>query len=143
MLEVKMELVRKILPNVYHIEEANGVYSTLIVGSERALLIDTGYGVFDLKHFVESVTEKPYDVVNTHGHPDHTLGNGAFSKTWISKVDVPVVEYNCSKKELKVTCDILSEHSGLPKEILSDIMKEKHFKYQWLEPNQVFDLGDT
>lgn len=42
----------KIAENIYHIYEPGNVYTTLIIGEEKALLIDTGYGFGDLAAFV-------------------------------------------------------------------------------------------
>lgn len=47
----------------------------LVEGAERALLIDTGFGVGDLKALCERLTDKPLLVVDTHSHGDHVLGN--------------------------------------------------------------------
>lgn len=46
----------------------------LIEGPEKALLIDTGQGVGDLRSCVEMLTDKPVTVVLTHNHADH-IGN--------------------------------------------------------------------
>ena len=43
----------------------------LVVGEEKALLIDTGFGIYSLKEKVRGITELPVTVVNTHAHPDH------------------------------------------------------------------------
>ncbi len=67
----------------------------LLEGSEKALLIDTGYGVGNLRAFVEKLTDKPLLVVNTHYHPDHAAGNGEFEEVYMSKgaeLDAPSVE---------------------------------------------------
>lgn len=66
----------------------------LLVGREKALLIDTGYGAGNLRAFVEQITDKPLVVVNTHFHPDHSGGNGEFEEVYVSwnyKVDEPSV----------------------------------------------------
>ena len=52
----------KISPAITRIKDGSDVCEYLIEGSERAALIDTGYGIGDLKGFVETLTEKPYDV---------------------------------------------------------------------------------
>ena len=48
----------------------------LLEGEEKALLIDTGWGAGNLREFVEKLTDKPVLVTNTHGHLDHSGGNG-------------------------------------------------------------------
>ena len=53
----------KIAENIYHIYEPGNVYTTLIIGEEKALLIDTGYGFGDLAAFVRTLTDKPLEVV--------------------------------------------------------------------------------
>ncbi len=37
--------VSQLKPNVYHIADPLGVFMTVIVGEEKALLLDTGYGI--------------------------------------------------------------------------------------------------
>ncbi len=54
-----------------HWEKTNMYY---FIGEERNLLIDTGTGIFPLKHILEEIDVKPIDVVLTHAHWDH-LGN--------------------------------------------------------------------
>jgi glyoxylase-like metal-dependent hydrolase (beta-lactamase superfamily II) len=60
----------------------------LVCGEERALLIDTGWGVGDLPALAASLSPLPLTVVNTHGHPDHTYGNGQFSEVYVHPGDV-------------------------------------------------------
>lgn len=57
----------------------------LLIGSERALLIDTGYGEGNLRAVVEEITDKPVTVINTHGHFDHTGGNGWWPKVLMAQ----------------------------------------------------------
>jgi glyoxylase-like metal-dependent hydrolase (beta-lactamase superfamily II) len=59
----------------------------LLTGRERALLLDTGWGVGDLPALVASFTDLPLTVVNTHGHPDHVGGNGQFAQVAIADAD--------------------------------------------------------
>lgn len=56
----------------------------LLVGSEKALLIDTGYGEGNLREVVESITDLPVLVVNTHGHFDHSGGNGWWTEVFLA-----------------------------------------------------------
>ncbi len=75
----------QIAPNTWCITNrwANFIY--LLVGEEKAMLIDTGSGEGDIRAFVETITDKPVMVVNTHGHFDHTGGNSCWSEAWMSK----------------------------------------------------------
>ena len=57
----------------------------LLEGEEKALLLDTGYGVGNLREYVERLTEKPVIVANTHYHPDHSAGNGEFEQVYLSR----------------------------------------------------------
>ena len=43
----------------------------LLEGDEKALLIDTGWGSGTLRPYVERLTQKPVQVILTHGHLDH------------------------------------------------------------------------
>ena len=58
-----------------------------VSGGERCLLMDTGWGVGDLPALVASLSPLPLTVVNTHGHPDHTFGNGQFARVYVHMAD--------------------------------------------------------
>ena len=95
----------KIRENIWHIEEDNGVYCTLIKGSKIAILIDTGYGKRNLRAFVEANVTTPYIVINSHGHPDHIGGNHWFDTVYSTKEEWDVIKYfeekETDKYELK------------------------------------------
>lgn len=67
--------VRDYGSGVYLISEPGHVNSYLIVGSERALLFDTGLGIGDISQVVRRITALPLVVVNSHHHFDHRGGN--------------------------------------------------------------------
>ena len=82
----------ELLPGVFHIQDALGVCMTLLVGEEKALLVDTGYGLEDIGTFVGQLTSKPLTVVLTHGHHDHALGMRWFSEVFIFPEDAEVLK---------------------------------------------------
>lgn len=51
----------------------------LLEGDEKALLIDTGWGSGTLRPYVERLTQKPVQVILTHGHLDHSGSCGEWS----------------------------------------------------------------
>lgn len=69
------------------------VYMHLIVGPEKAMLIDTAYGLGDIKGLVDKITGgKPLIVVNTHEHFDHAYGNCRFDKVYCHEYLVPYLK---------------------------------------------------
>lgn len=69
------------------------VWMYLIVGPQRAMLIDTAYGLGDLKGLVDQLTGgKPVIVVNTHEHYDHAYGNCRFDRAYCHEFLVPYLQ---------------------------------------------------
>ena len=74
----------KIYPQTHIISFMNGTQNMyLLEGSEKALLLDTGWGAGNLRPFVEKLTQKPILVANTHCHPDHAGGNGEWEAVYM------------------------------------------------------------
>ena len=80
---------KEIAPDTYEIGEFDCASIFLLVGGEKAMLIDTGIGIGDLKGFVRTLTAKPLMVCYTHAHPDHTGGAGAFDHAYLHPNDMP------------------------------------------------------
>ena len=59
----------------------------LVIGRDKAALIDTGCGIGNLRKAVEDVTDKPILVINTHTHTDHIGSNYQFED--IAMLDHP------------------------------------------------------
>jgi len=68
------------------------VISYLILGSERALLFDTGLGIGDMRAAVTPLTALPVVVLNSHSHYDHVGGNHQFD--FIYGPDLPYTRAN-------------------------------------------------
>lgn len=78
----------QVLPGVWHIADCMGVCMTLLAGTHRALLVDTGYGLQDVKAFVRTLTDLPLQVLLTHAHHDHILGARWFERTGMLQADL-------------------------------------------------------
>lgn len=73
--------VYEVEPGIFAIYEPfqwQEVISYLIIGTESALLFDTGNGIGDIKAVVEQLTDEPVRVLNSHSHFDHIGGNYQF-----------------------------------------------------------------
>lgn len=71
----------------WEIDEFDVASIFLLEGKDKALLIDTGMGVGDLRGAVEMVTDKPLTVVLSHGHIDHTGNARQFREVWLHPAD--------------------------------------------------------
>ena len=81
-----------------NIDGMGDVWSYLILGPERALLIDTGFGLGDLKGLVEMLSgDRELLVAITHAHPDHASGNFQFNRVYALEEEIPMLKANMSK----------------------------------------------
>lgn len=88
MAEERIFTARKFYDGTWAIEGV-GCMSYLVEGSECAMLIDSGMSHRDLAGFVAALTDKPVTgVINTHGHFDHTGGNGWFDTAYMHPLAV-------------------------------------------------------
>ena len=67
---------------MYIIEEC-GVRNFLFVGTDAALLIDTGFGTLDYGQIAAGITSLPLMVANSHCHADHVGGNSDFPQIYL------------------------------------------------------------
>ena len=79
--------VTKLAENVYLLNEFDGTNCYLVVGSEKALLIDCGTGFCDIRGAAEKLTDLPIILAATHGHGDHIGGAGQFEEIYIHRAD--------------------------------------------------------
>lgn len=104
---------QEVLPGVYHISDAMGVYMTLLVGKERALLVDTGYGLEDISKTVQTLADKPLTVLLTHAHHDHALGAKWFREVRMFPQDLPAWPVYTGKAQRRAVAK-QAESKGLP-----------------------------
>ena len=115
-----------------HYEET---HCYLVLGQEKAALVDTGLGVCNIKNVVDDLTKLPIIVLTTHVHWDHIGGHKYFDnvavheaeKEWIA-VNFPLPLEDVKKSLTKVACDFPKEFNidnyqvfrGIPQKILHD-----------------------
>lgn len=113
--------VTKINETTYRFTEAafgTDVYMYLLIGDERALLIDTAYGFSDVPAAIKEITNLPLTVVNTHGHMDHMHGNHMYPQVHVSEQDAEVFQRHCSSAYLLGLLDEVAKENKIPKILL-------------------------
>ena len=73
--------VYRVAPGIFSIYEphqSEETISYLILGSQQALLFDTGMGISNIRRVTATLTDLPITVLNSHTHDDHVGGNYLF-----------------------------------------------------------------
>ena len=78
----------RVFPGIVHIQDNMGVCFTLLAGSEKAVVIDTGYGLENVRNCISSLTNRPVLPLLTHGHHDHVLGARWFAHAVLDSADL-------------------------------------------------------
>ena len=74
--------------DTWEIDEFECASVFVLVGREKAMVIDAGIGIGDLIGAIRmTITDKPLVIVATHGHGDHTGGMGNFDEYYLSEKD--------------------------------------------------------
>jgi glyoxylase-like metal-dependent hydrolase (beta-lactamase superfamily II) len=85
-------VVRQVTRDLWMVAEPGHVVSWLYVGSERAILVDSGTGIVPIARLVASLTDRPVTLVNTHYHFDHVGGNAGFAERLAGRRGGPYLE---------------------------------------------------
>lgn len=90
MLDNRFAEIYRIRENLWAIDEIRKTTLYVYEGEKRVLLLDTGFGLLDLKKLVgELCPGKEIVVVNSHGHGDHNGGNCQFDCVYVGRMDEP------------------------------------------------------
>ncbi|NMO95195.1 MBL fold metallo-hydrolase [Paenibacillus lemnae] len=82
--------VTAITPDTFAISEYGHwekVHSFLLLGDHKAVLIDTGLGIDNIKRVTDQLTNLPIDVITTHVHVDHIGSHGQFERIFVHEGD--------------------------------------------------------
>lgn len=135
----------KISDKLYMLDEANSAHLYLFVGSEKALLFDTGYGFMDYRHLIREITDLPLTVVCSHGHDDHVLGCFQFPQAYIGEADLTLCLSNDNTHQREK--QIMSRRNKTPN--IDELVDRdayfattlKNCEFLFAHDEDVFDLG--
>jgi len=139
--------VYKITHDVYAFYEPGQfeeVISYLVVGNDRAILLDTGMGIGNVRKLAEEFTRAPISVVNTHSHYDHIAQNHLFENVAI--FDAPSARRASENGYSKAVMGPMLAEGMLSKPLPDDFDPGNYsvspFNVTWwLKDGDVIDLG--
>lgn len=133
--------VYEVEPDVWAIYEPfqwQEVISYLIIGSDSALLFDTGNGIGNIKAVVDQLTDRPVQVLNSHSHFDHVGGNHQFKEILSPSTQFSIASSRGNySQQVKLEASAEALCKGLP----AGVTRENHHIRPYLITTQVKD-GD-
>jgi len=116
---------------------------TLVVGKEKAALIDTGIGIAgDLDQKIRELTNLPIIVLNTHGDADHVGGNGLFGECHISPADLKDMKEGLKREVRLNNMPAMSRYNPKITEFaMSHMAEEKELIIHDLKDMDIIQLG--
>lgn len=129
---------RKLAEDTYIITEGEVANTFLLLGRERALLIDSGIGLGNIKETVQEITSLPTTLVLTHNHCDHSGGKDWFNEYYMNENDDRFV-YNdilSSKIICRIFVNTRKEYRHMP-----FLRKPYHSQRKTIKDGYIFDLG--
>lgn len=113
----------------------------LIEGPEKALVIDTAFGVGDLLGLAKKIVkDKPIVAANTHHHYDHAYGNAQFDTVYCHEDEAFAIRQTMNPH----IWDYLFDETGKPiytEFDRADIIQYKDYELIPLPSNACIDLG--
>jgi|ERR1700722_13271819 glyoxylase-like metal-dependent hydrolase (beta-lactamase superfamily II) len=137
--------VYKIRPGVFAIYEPHQleeVISYLILGSDRALLFDTGMGISNIQTLVAGLTKLPVSVLNSHTHNDHVGDNWRFTDVY--GMDTEFTRNNARGSKEDAQAELAPDEicGSLPAGFDAKAYATKPFHItHWLHDGDRIDLG--
>jgi glyoxylase-like metal-dependent hydrolase (beta-lactamase superfamily II) len=118
------------------------VASYLVLGTERALLIDTGMGIGDIRGVVDDLTDLPVAVVNSHAHWDHIGGNWRFAAIAIHRAEADRLPNGVPAARMRRAFADEHLHGPLPAGVDRDALALPPSRAtSLLEGGEIYDLG--
>jgi len=137
--------VYKIRPGIFAIYEPHQleeVISYLIIGSDKALLFDTGMGISNIQALTASLTKLPVSVVNSHTHNDHVGDNWRFGDVYGMDTDFTRANARGSKEDAQAELPLEEICGALPAGFDAKAYATKAFHItHWLHDGDRIDLG--
>lgn len=133
--------VEKLNDTTFRIDECGRDSCYLLLGSERALLIDCSLGTGELPTLIRALTSLPVTVAATHAHGDHVGAGHQFDAVFVPEEEITlnfrIQNLRCYRR--KLLSNTMKKQGITEKNITGSVLRAK-----WLpmEDGKVFELGD-
>lgn len=97
--------MKQLNDHIWLMDDHHEATGYLIVGKEKAMVIDTMNGYENIMDIVRTITDLPVVVVNTHGHCDHIFGNWAFDNAHLHPDDFALANSHFHFPEFMENCE--------------------------------------
>jgi glyoxylase-like metal-dependent hydrolase (beta-lactamase superfamily II) len=122
-----------------------GVISYLIEGRNKAVLLDTGMGIGNIKKVIEQLTNLKVSIVNSHTHFDHIGDNHQFDEIAVfnDEFEIENLERGLTIEELKGELSQKNLYKPLPKGFDPKVYRILPSKpTHMLKHEELIELGD-
>lgn len=84
--------MKRISDAVWQYHDVFGCTSYLVVGSEKAAMIDCGMSAESMLPMIREITPLPVELLLTHAHPDHYGAAADFDVVWMNEKDIAALD---------------------------------------------------
>lgn len=139
--------IEKITEDTFAISEYlhwEETHSYLLIGSEQALLIDTGMGISDISREVAKLTDKPILAIATHVHYDHIGGHQYYADNfYVHGDDLDWIRGNFPLSNEQIKGYIAEPPNNLPAEFdLENYQMFHGIPKKIVKDGDIIDLGN-
>ena len=133
--------VEKVTERIQAIRCETGEIIFLLIGDDRALLLDSGVGIEGLDKVVASLTNLPVELLITHGHVDHANGAAMFESVYMNHADDEIYR---KRRAIEERAAYMENALGAKSGSCLDapfVKPDEPERFKNLEDGMVFDLG--
>ena len=85
-------MMKQISQTIWRYHDICGCTSYLVVGEEKAVMVDCGMLPGPIMPMIRGITQLPVELLLTHAHPDHYGAAAEFDRIWMHEQDIAALD---------------------------------------------------